>query len=390
MDAGLQHTSGTNLGPQRRALRNSSEAGNYSFNYTIGDGVDTVLVCSGLNISAIRIASPGVLPNATQNSSYTYTAAATGGTGQYTWSVNKLPGGLTLDSSTGLIGHRHARAGGLFLQADGHRPKQCFLYQDHGHRHRWCLAGSAIRLHIWQLRRLHYWCAVRAQPGRLRRRHSSVYLECRQPAVRNELPVRRWQHAEWRSANRRGAVRRPARHRHVQRAGHGRRCQRQYIHPDLPGNRQPAACRWQRQSAERHPRRGLFEAAARTGRILCAGLYRADRARRVARRSVPQWNDRKRNAPGKRLLLARSRVHGNGEWNTLRTTQNISIGAGASTIRPDQYSFDNPGSTSDILGYYPAGSTISYQLNACCAPSYTWSQAGGGCRRAFRLPPAAC
>jgi hypothetical protein len=43
------------------------------------------------------------LPGGTENSEYSAGVAATGGSGSYTWSATGLPGGLSIDSSTGSI-----------------------------------------------------------------------------------------------------------------------------------------------------------------------------------------------------------------------------------------------------------------------------------------------
>ena len=63
----------------------------------------TVFRSVSLNIYAVRITSPGVLPNATQNTPYSTTITAAGGAGGYTFSANGLPNGLSIDSSSGVI-----------------------------------------------------------------------------------------------------------------------------------------------------------------------------------------------------------------------------------------------------------------------------------------------
>jgi probable HAF family extracellular repeat protein len=91
-----------------------TQAGYYTFNYNISDGVDTVNMCTSLNISLVEIMSPGSLPNATQGSSYSYTFTASGGTGSYTFTVNNIPAGLTLNSDTGVLSGTVTQGPGLF------------------------------------------------------------------------------------------------------------------------------------------------------------------------------------------------------------------------------------------------------------------------------------
>ncbi len=77
--------------------------GFYNLNFSIFDGVDTVFRGQGLNVYAVNITSPAVLPNATQNGAYSTPLTASGGTGPYTFSAFCcLPNGLTL-AGTGTI-----------------------------------------------------------------------------------------------------------------------------------------------------------------------------------------------------------------------------------------------------------------------------------------------
>jgi hypothetical protein len=78
-------------------------AGWYGLNVTFTDGVDTVGRSININVSTIQITSPGMLPNATQNASYSYKLAASGGSGSYAWTSNCGINGLTLNASSGLI-----------------------------------------------------------------------------------------------------------------------------------------------------------------------------------------------------------------------------------------------------------------------------------------------
>jgi uncharacterized protein (TIGR03437 family) len=77
--------------------------GFYNINFSFKDSVDTVFRSIGLNVWAVQITSPGLLPNATQNAAYNFTLAASGGTPPYTFTANGLPNGLSLNSSTGAI-----------------------------------------------------------------------------------------------------------------------------------------------------------------------------------------------------------------------------------------------------------------------------------------------
>ncbi len=83
--------------------------GNYEIAMNISDGVDNVYQQYELYIYALKITnagalpSSGILPNATQYSSYSTTLVASGGTGPYTFTApNGLPGGFAL-SSAGVI-----------------------------------------------------------------------------------------------------------------------------------------------------------------------------------------------------------------------------------------------------------------------------------------------
>jgi uncharacterized protein (TIGR03437 family) len=88
-------------------------AGAQTIQVKFTNGTDTVTNDRTLNVYAIRISSPGLLPNATKNTSYTYTLAAAGGTGPYTYSLTgALPAGLSLNA--GVISGSPAAAEGKY------------------------------------------------------------------------------------------------------------------------------------------------------------------------------------------------------------------------------------------------------------------------------------
>jgi hypothetical protein len=79
-------------------------SGFYNFNFTVSDGTDTVWRNLNVAVFDIEITTPGELPNATQNASYTTPPiTATGGTPPYTFTADFLPNGLNLDPSSGVI-----------------------------------------------------------------------------------------------------------------------------------------------------------------------------------------------------------------------------------------------------------------------------------------------
>ncbi len=81
------------------SLGSPSTSGFYNFSYTVSDGVDTVTFTAAISVNPVQVTSPGTLPNATQGSTYTYTFAASGGTGPYTFTINGQPNGLSLNGA---------------------------------------------------------------------------------------------------------------------------------------------------------------------------------------------------------------------------------------------------------------------------------------------------
>jgi hypothetical protein len=81
-------------------------AGVYVIGMSIFDGVDTQYVQYNLYVYAVDITTAGVLPNGTQNGSYSTNLAASGGAGGYVWTVNCcLPPGLTLSTGGAITGN---------------------------------------------------------------------------------------------------------------------------------------------------------------------------------------------------------------------------------------------------------------------------------------------
>ena len=93
-------------------------SGFFSINFSITDSTGTLFRGIGLNISRVRVDSPGALPNATQGQSYTFNLSASGGTNQFTFAacpgntgsggctagLQAFPTGLTMDSAGHISG----------------------------------------------------------------------------------------------------------------------------------------------------------------------------------------------------------------------------------------------------------------------------------------------
>lgn len=84
-------------------------AGEYSISLKVTDSLG---LFSNRSVNLKVLSGPGIttpttgaaLPDATEGSAYTYSsAAASGGTGSYTWSASGLPSGLSINSSNGTI-----------------------------------------------------------------------------------------------------------------------------------------------------------------------------------------------------------------------------------------------------------------------------------------------
>jgi hypothetical protein len=80
--------------------------GNYEIAMILFDGVDHQYEQYNLNVYAVEITTPGLLPNGTQGQSYSTSLSANGGTGGYTYNIisGGLPNGLTLAANGSITG----------------------------------------------------------------------------------------------------------------------------------------------------------------------------------------------------------------------------------------------------------------------------------------------
>lgn len=92
-----------------------TSAGSRTFTVAVGDsaGRSTSAAFTLNVVSTLSIASPSPLPAAAAGTTYSYSFAALGGTPPYTWSVSggRLPSGLSLNSSTGVLSGTPTQSG---------------------------------------------------------------------------------------------------------------------------------------------------------------------------------------------------------------------------------------------------------------------------------------
>src|SRR5262245_7871227 len=83
-----------------------TQAGFFNPQVRLVSGVDTIFSTMNINVSALQITTPALLPLATQNVAYSANVNASGGTGPYTFTAgnNNLPNGLVLDPSGAITG----------------------------------------------------------------------------------------------------------------------------------------------------------------------------------------------------------------------------------------------------------------------------------------------
>lgn len=87
-------------------------SGYYHIDYSMSDGVHTVGRWVSISVFDVAIGTPGHLPNALQNTWYSTTIAASGGTGPLTFTQNGgMPGGLTLSAAGVITGTVNAGPG---------------------------------------------------------------------------------------------------------------------------------------------------------------------------------------------------------------------------------------------------------------------------------------
>ena len=359
-----------------------AQAGYYNIDYNIYDGVDTVGVCSALNVSLVQVTSPGVLPNATQNASYSYTVAASGGAAPYTFSVNGLPSGLTINSSTGLISGTVTQGPTRYsfnLTATDHNSvaytktmvvmvigvpvtlPSVFTYGNFDD----CTIGMACERQFgvtsggaapftWSVTGLPPGMSFRTGSGNM------LYWVAPTDVELYGVPLATGTYNVTATVTDANGVTATE------------------TYPLIVG-----ALFIDGNDYLPNGTRGV--AYSKLLRVLggsSSPTYTAQVARGVLPDGISLGGMTVSGTPVENGYFDPDFTFTEtGSGSTLHMTYGFTIAAGTSTITLNTPNFDTPGSITDILGYYTVGSTLSYQLGACCVPSYTWSQTGG------TLPP---
>ena len=89
-------------------------AGSFTFNLEVRDSSSSVTsrpVGITINAPGLSLTTPRQLPDGTLNQSYTASVAASGGQPPYRWSASGLPGGITINATTGQLSGTPTAAG---------------------------------------------------------------------------------------------------------------------------------------------------------------------------------------------------------------------------------------------------------------------------------------
>ena len=359
--------------------------GVYNFSFTINDGVDTVSAAASLNITKVQITSPGLLPNATQGTSYTTTVTASGGTGPYSFSVSSLPSGLSINATSGVISGTVTAGPGRFafnltatdstsasytrnstITVIGVPPSlpQISPYGNLDDCSIGITCGRALGVvnggtapFTWNISNLPPGMSFRSGSGVSNNSVNPVDVELFGPPLATGTfnITATVTDAAGKSATQTYPLRVSA----------------LYVDGSdyLPGGTRGVAYSKLLRVLGGSPALGspMYTTQMPLG-VLPAGVTLSG-------------------------MLASGTPAENGTFNpqftftdtasrTLRITESFGIGAGSSTISAFQYMFANTGSYNDVLGVYTVGASVSFQLNACCSPNaFAWSKVNG------TLPP---